>query len=135
MDREKIEEFLERFTGLAAGATTVALLAVADRAGLTRYLGDNPSGTADEIADGARLDARYVREILSGLTAAGVMEYDPGTGVFSLPPEHALFVSDDTSPYFMGGWFDMIPSTMTQVEGVANATIHGGGVGFENLVG
>ena len=131
MDRERIEEFLDRFTGFLAGSTTIGLLAVADRSGLSEYLGEHNSGTAEEIATGARLDERYVREIMSGLTAAGVVEYEPDTGVFTLPPEHALFISSDESPYFMGGWLDMVPSVMSQVEGVANATVHGGGVGFE----
>ncbi|MBW3666698.1 MAG: class I SAM-dependent methyltransferase [Actinobacteria bacterium] len=135
MDREKIEAFLDRFVGFASGAAVLGLLAVADRSGLSSYLAENPSGTAAEIAEGARLEERYVREILAGLAAAGVVEYDPGSGVFELPAEHALFIADDTSPYFMGGWMDMIPSAMTQIEGVANATVHGGGVGFEEFGG
>lgn len=135
MDREKIEAFLDRFVGFASGAAVLGLLAVADRSGLSSYLAENTSGTASEIAEGARLEERYVREILAGLAAAGVVEYDPGSGVFELPAEHALFIADETSPYFMGGWMDMIPSAMTQIEGVANATVHGGGVGFEEFGG
>ncbi|MFZ0014199.1 MAG: class I SAM-dependent methyltransferase [Acidimicrobiia bacterium] len=133
MDRDRIEAFLDRFVGYASGATTIGLLAVADRCGLLTWLGENRSGTADEIASGAGLEARYVREIMSGLAAAGAVEYDPGTGVFTLPAEHALFLSDELSPYFMGGWLDMVPSTMSQVDGIAHATRHGGGVGFEEF--
>lgn len=132
IDRERIEAFLDRFVGLASGAAVLGLLAVADRSGLSAYLAGHP-GTAAEIAEGARLDERYVTEILSGLAAAGVVEYDSDTGVFDLPPEHALLIADEDSPYFMGGWMDMIPSMMAQIEGVANATIHGGGVGFEEF--
>lgn len=135
MDREKIEAFLDRFVGFASGAAVLGLLAVADRSGLSSYLAENPAGTAAEIAEGARLDKRYVEEILSGLAAAGVVTYEPETGVFDLPEEHALFIADESSPYFMGGWMDMIPSAMTQIEGVANATVHGGGVGFEEFGG
>jgi len=135
MDREKIEAFLDRFVGFASGAAVLGLLAVADRSGLSSYLAENPAGTASEIAQGARLDKRYVEEILSGLAAAGVVTYEPETGVFDLPEEHALFIADESSPYFMGGWMDMIPSAMTQIEGVANATVHGGGVGFEEFGG
>ncbi|MGH3649261.1 MAG: class I SAM-dependent methyltransferase, partial [Acidimicrobiia bacterium] len=43
------------------------------------------------------------------------------------------FLADDSSPYFMGGWIDMIPSLMSQVDGVAHAARHGGGVGFEEF--
>ncbi len=33
----------------------------------------------------------------------------------------------------MGGWFDMIPATMSQIDGVAAAAKDGGGVGFEEF--
>ncbi len=71
MDRARTEAFLDRFVDLASGATTIGLLAVADRSGLLVYLGEGHSGTSDQIAEGAGLDPRYVREILSGLAAAG----------------------------------------------------------------
>ena len=128
MDRTRVEAFLERFNALGAGATTVALLAVADRSGLLGWLGSDGGGTAVEIAEGAGLDARYVTEVCSGLAAAGVLSHE--SGVFTLPEEHALLLADESSPYFMGGWLDMIPAFYGQIDGVANATRHGGGVGF-----
>jgi len=131
VDRARIDGFLDRFVDLASGATTIGLLAVADRSGLSRHVGDAGGGTAEELADGAGLDARYVEEIMSGLTAAGVVEYDPVTKRFDLPPEHALFLSDESSPYFMGGFFDLIPAFLAQIDGVAKATREGGGVRFE----
>ncbi len=133
MDRDRIESFLERFVGLASGATTMGLLAIADRSGLTAWLGEHESGTVEGIAQGAGLDTRYVREIMSGLAAAGVVEYDADSGIFRLPQEHALFLASEVSPYFMGGWLDMIPSLMAQIEGISRATVHGGGVGFEEF--
>lgn len=131
MDRPRIEAFLDRFVGYSAGAMTMALLAVADRSGLLAWLKDNGSGTVEAIAAGAGLEERYVTEIMSGLAASGVVDYDPATGIFTLPPEHALFVADETSPYFMGGWFDMVPAVMRQIDGVVDATLNGGGVEFE----
>jgi 2-polyprenyl-3-methyl-5-hydroxy-6-metoxy-1,4-benzoquinol methylase len=133
MDRARVEQFLDRFVGIASGATTIGLLSVADRSGLLAWMGEGGSGTADAIADGAGLDPRYVREILSGLTAAGVVEYEPVGGVFALPPEHALFLSDESSPYFMGGWLDMVPAVMSKVDAIADAVRDGGGVGFDEF--
>ena len=133
MDKKRVEAFLDRFVSIASGATTVGLLAIADRSGLLSYLGNTGGGTVEEIADGARLDPRYVQEILSGLAAAGVLDYEPGSRRFDLPPEHALFVSNEESPYFMGGWFDMLPATFAQLDGIAAATQNGGGVGFEEF--
>jgi SAM-dependent methyltransferase len=133
MDRSRIEAFLDRFVDLASGATTIGLLAVADRSGLSRHLGEKGGGTAEEIATGAGLEARYVTEILSGLAAAGVVEYDSESGRFELPPEHALFLADESSPYFMGGFLDMLPTILAQVDRVADATVHGGGVPFADF--
>ncbi|HJS71102.1 MAG TPA: methyltransferase domain-containing protein [Acidimicrobiia bacterium] len=133
MDRDRIAAFLDRFVGYASGATTIGLLAVADRSGLLAWLGEHHTGTVEEIAHGARLDARYTREILSGLAAAGAIAYDAETQVFTLPPEHALFLADSASPYYMGGWMDMIPAVMSQVDAVARATEDGGGVHFQEF--
>jgi SAM-dependent methyltransferase len=131
MDRERVEAFLEKMVGYLSGATTVGLLAVADRSGLSAYLGEHPRGNVEAIAEGAGLDSRYVLEILSGLAAAGVVEYDPETEEFHLPPEHALFVAGEVSPYFMGGWFDMLPVVMEKLDAIAECVVGGGGVAFE----
>lgn len=133
MDRSKIDDFLDRFVDITAGATTIGLLAVADRSGLLGHLGEGKSGSSEEIAADADLDPRYVNEILSGLAAAGVVDYDTSTGAFALAPEHALFLSDADSPYFMGGWFDMLPAVLSQIDGIAEATRSGGGVPFERF--
>ncbi len=129
MDKAKVETFMERFLDLASGATTMGLLAVADRTGLSRWMAQAGSTTAREAAEGAGLDLRYVEEILAGLAAGGVLEYDDGR--FTLPPEHAAFVADETSPYFMGGWMDMIPILMAHLDGVSAASRSGGGVPYE----
>ena len=133
MDRAKIDGFLDRFVEIASGATTIGLLAVADRSGLLRHLGEVGGGTASELARGAGLESRYVEEIMSGLAAAGVADYDAEEKRFDLSPEHAQFVSDESSPYFMGGFFDMIPAFFAQIDGVAAATRLGGGVRFEDF--
>ena len=132
VDRTRIASFMDQFVDIAAGATTIGLLAIADRSGLLRWMSSNPAGTSPEIAAGAGLEERYVREILSGLAAAGVVEYQPHEEIFKLPAEHALLVADESSPYFMGGWLDMIPSAMKHVDSIARAAIAGGGVAFEN---
>jgi SAM-dependent methyltransferase len=131
MDRSHIEEFLDSFIVHAAGATTIALLAIADRTGLARWLAAHAGATAAEVAAGAGLEERYVTEILSGLTAAGVVEHEKGR--FTLPAEHALFITDEGSPYFMGGWLDMIPAAYRQIDAIADATVNGGGVAFEDF--
>lgn len=127
MDRDRIGQFLDRFVDLAAGATTIALLAVADRTGLLTHLDAEPA-SADEIADRAGLDQRYVSEILAGLAAAGVVDLGTDGESYSLSEEHALFLADASSPYYMAGWLDLIPALYAVIDEVADAVRHGGGV-------
>ncbi len=128
-ERDQIWEFIHRFQELAAGATTIGLLSVADRTGLLRFLAGSGSVTPGEAASGAGLDPRYVEEILFGLAAAGVLEH--AAGRFTLPPTTAEVIASDESPYSMAGWLDMIPAAMARVADVSEATKHGGGVPFE----
>ena len=128
-DRDQIWEFIHRFQELAAGATTIGLLSVADRTGLLRFLAGSSSVTPDEAASGAGLNPRYVEEILFGLAAAGVIEHEGDR--FTLPTATAEVIASDDSPYSMVGWLDMIPAAMARVGDVADATQQGGGVPFE----
>jgi len=133
LDRDKATAFVEQITRFAAGATTIGLLAIADRTGLLRSMNGAGRATATETALRAGTDERYTREILSGLVAAGVVDYDAAGETFLLPDEHAAVVADDRSPYSMAGWFDMIPEAITHLDGIAEATRSGGGVSSEEF--
>ena len=130
MDRKKTLAFIDQFTTMAAGATTIGLLAVADRTGLLRSMAGKPARSVDEIAADAQLDPRYTTEILSGLVAAGVIDYLPSELTFSLSDEHAAVISDDTSPYSMAGWLDMLPAALDHTDEIAAAVVDGGGIPF-----
>ncbi len=132
MDRAAVWEFMERFVDMAAGAATLFTLAVADRSGLMKVLGNSEPLTIEQAAGSAGLDERYVQEILSQLAASGVLDYDPTTEAFVLPPERATVIADDSSPYAMGGWLDMLPIAGNFIDEVAEATRHGGGVPSSN---
>jgi 2-polyprenyl-3-methyl-5-hydroxy-6-metoxy-1,4-benzoquinol methylase len=133
VDRDKALEFIDRFTTIAAGATTIGLLAVADRTGLLRSMAGKPARTVDVIAADAGLDRRYTREILSGLVAAGILDYSPADAAFALSDEHATVIADDASPYSMTGWLDMLPAALDHTDEIAAATRDGGGVPFASF--
>lgn len=128
MDRAAVWEFMERFVGFASGTATIYSLAVADRSGLLAVLADSNPRTVAEVAETADLNERYVEEILAQLTAAGVVDYDPTGRTYRLPPEHATVVADDSSPYAMTGWLDMLPAAGVFIDDVAEAARTGGGV-------
>lgn len=130
MDRDRIWQFMERMTGFAAGFTTLGLLSLADRTGILEALaGGGPLGV-EAVGQSAGVDRRYAEEILSGLAVAGVVGYDPSSETFSLPEEHAAVVADDTSPYSLAGYLDMLPAMVAQLPALTEAVESGGGVPF-----
>lgn len=128
MDRDAVWQFLDRFTGFAAGFTTISLLAVAERAGLLTALAAGEPMTVAEVVGDSGADERLTDEILSALVAAAVLDHADGR--FTLPPEHAAVVADDTSPYSMTGWLDMLPAVAERLPAITSAVTEGGGVPF-----
>ncbi|HXU90290.1 MAG TPA: class I SAM-dependent methyltransferase [Methylomirabilota bacterium] len=89
MDQNRAAKFAERLlTTLNEGALCL-MLSIGHRTGLLDVLRALPPSTSAEIAKRAGLDERYVREWLGAMVAARVMEVDPATTRFVLPPEHA----------------------------------------------
>jgi len=131
LDRDKTRAFLDDVVEMIAGATAIGMLAVGDRSGLLAAMTNDFSGTPAEIAAAAHLDPRYTKELVEGLYSAGILTYDPSSGRFALPPEHAAVIADDASPYSMAGWLDMVPAALEHTDSIADATRSGGGVPFD----
>lgn len=92
-DSAKAETFSSRvLTTLNDGALCL-MISVGHRTGLFDTLGTLPPATSEEIAAQAGLDERYVREWLGAMVTSGVIAVDPVTTRFSLPPEHAAFLT------------------------------------------
>src|SRR5262245_53580352 len=92
-DREKAEAFAGKvLTALNDGALCL-MVSIGHRTGLFDVMSKLPAATSNEIADQAGLNERYVREWLGAMTTARVVEVDPTTQCFSLPPEHAAFLT------------------------------------------
>jgi 2-polyprenyl-3-methyl-5-hydroxy-6-metoxy-1,4-benzoquinol methylase len=127
-DPKKVEAFVGKVLGDAAGFTTVALAALGDRHGLFKDMaGCGPQSPA-ELAACTKTDERYVREWLSAMAAAGYVRYDPASGKFTLPDEHVPALAQEAGPAFFGGAFDEIVSTLGQFEALSEAFRSGGGV-------
>ena len=93
LDRARAEAFADSLlTGLNHGALCL-MLSVGHRTGLFDVMGQSPPSTSDELATRAGLNERYVREWLGAMTTARIVEVDPTTLRFSLPPEHACFLT------------------------------------------
>jgi 2-polyprenyl-3-methyl-5-hydroxy-6-metoxy-1,4-benzoquinol methylase len=83
------EQFASRIMGVIDSASVAMLLSIGHQTSLFDAMAELPPATSIQIADAAGLNERYVREWLGGVTAAQIVNYNPATGMYSLPREHA----------------------------------------------
>ncbi len=130
MDKQVVREFTGRFMEMTTGAAVLAVVAVADRIGLFQQLAGQGPLSLEEIVERSGLERRYLEEILATLSAADLLEYDVANESFQLSDERAACLADESSPYFLAGWSQMVPALYGAIPGVAEACRRGGGVPF-----
>ena len=130
MDKSKREQFVGQMMGYVTGAALSGMIYIGDRVGLFTALNGAGAVTSSELATRAGLQERYVREWLSAMAAAGIVEYDSATERFTLPEEHAAVLADENSPSFLAGFFQNTPAMINVAPRVAEAFVKGGGVPF-----
>ena len=96
LDMSRVEEFAERLFGFYIGAGLASMIDIGHRTGLFEAMVGAP-GTSDEIAARAGLSERHVREWLGAVTTAGIVVYDAATKSYTLPAEHAICLTGETS--------------------------------------
>jgi hypothetical protein len=122
------QEFMGRLTGDMSGAVAVALSIVGDRLGLFSAISNLGGATADELADAARVDARFVRDWAAALVSAGYLECDGSGRRFSLPAEHAFALAHEGGPFFLGGAFQQLSAMLGRLDELAEGVRSGRGV-------
>lgn len=128
IDAAKQEAFAGHVLQTLNGASTALLAGVAHQTGLFDKMAKLPPSTSGEVAREAGLNERYVREILGGLVLGGFVEYDPSSGTYHLPAEHAAFLTREAGPDNLA-YFTQYYGKLAEVEPrIVEATRNGGGV-------
>ena len=97
-DERKAEEFAGRMVTILNDAGLALMLSIGHKTGLLDTMAGLPPSTSEEIAKAAGLQERYVREWLGALTTGRIVEHDPEAMTFSLPPEHAAWLTRAAGP-------------------------------------
>jgi ubiquinone/menaquinone biosynthesis C-methylase UbiE len=87
------EAFAGRLLTVLNDGALCLMISVGHRTGLFDAMRELPPATSDEIARRAGLNERYVREWLGAMVTGRVIEVDPQSNRFSLPPEHAAYLT------------------------------------------
>jgi 2-polyprenyl-3-methyl-5-hydroxy-6-metoxy-1,4-benzoquinol methylase len=106
------------------------MTSIGHRTGLFDTLAKLPPSTSQQIADAAGLNERYVREWLGSMVTGRFVEYEPIAGVYSLPPEHAAFLTRAATPNNIAVSAQFLPLLGTVEDRVIECFYQGGGVPY-----
>ena len=127
LDWDKVKAFAFQTMTDIGTAMHGALSYIGDRLGIFKAMAGAGWISSAELAASTGLSERYLREWLGAMAAARYVEYDPATRKFLLPPEHAMILAKEDSPFFFGGFIQGI-ANIAMAPKVAEAFKTGKGV-------
>jgi SAM-dependent methyltransferase len=134
IDGAKLEAFVFRAVDEIGATLNAALVVMGDKLGLYRALAGAGPLTPDELAQRTGTAERYVREWLNNQAAGGYVEYDPATGRYTLPPEQAVALTDESSPAYIPGFFQIAVGSVLDSPRITEAARTGAGIGWHDHV-
>ncbi len=127
INENKMNEFLGKVVGDFGAALSSSLVYIGQKLGLYKAMTDGPI-TPVELARKTSTNERYVREWLINQAASGYVDYEPETERYSLSPEQAAALTDEASPFYVGGGFYVVKAMTAAVSRIEDAFRNGGGL-------
>lgn len=128
ISEEKMHAFLGKVVGDFGAALSSALVYIGQKLGLYKAMAAAGSVTPAELAQKTATNERYVREWLINQAAGGYAQYDSATGRYSLSPEQVVALTEENSPFYVGGGFFVIKAMTGAVERIESYFRDGGGM-------
>lgn len=98
LDENKAEAFAQKMLNILNSAGVALMVSIGHRTGLLEVMSKILPSTSADISRSAALNERYVREWLGAMVTGGIVEFDPLTQAYRLPPEHSAFLTPAASP-------------------------------------
>jgi SAM-dependent methyltransferase len=134
LDPEKLQQFVFRAVEEVGATLNAALVVMGDKLGLYRALAGAGPLTPAELAERTGTAERYVREWLNAQAAGGYVAYEADSGRYTLPPEQAVALTDEDSPAYLPGFFQIALGSVTDSPRITEAARSGAGVGWHDHV-
>ncbi len=129
LNQDKLHEFMGRAV-VDIGATLHAgLVLIGEKLGLYKALAEIGPTTPADLAKKTGTTERYVREWLNAQAAGGYVTYGDD-GCYSLTPEQAFALADESSPAYLPGAFLLATSAVKATPKITEAFKTGGGFGW-----
>ena len=134
VDMDKLMGFVFRAVDEVGATVNCALVVMGDKLGLYRALAGAGPLTPGELASRTGTAERYVREWLNAQAAGGYVEYEPDSGRYTLPPEQAVALTDESSPAYLPGFFQIALGSVLDSPRITEAATSGAGFGWHEHV-
>lgn len=129
LDVNKLNEFIGRFVADLGAAVHTGMVVIGEKLGLYKALAGGPLSSA-ELATKTQTDERYLREWLASQAAGGYITYDEKTHQFSLSEEQAFALTNEDSPAYLPGAFELALGSLAAVPRIADSFRSGAGMGW-----
>jgi SAM-dependent methyltransferase len=133
LDMNKLNAFIGQFVNDLGASVHAGMVVIGEKLGLYKALADGPL-TAFQLALKTGTDERYLREWLSSQAAGGYVTYDEKTNKFGLSEEQAFTLTDENSPAYLPGAFEMALGSLAAVPRIAESFRTGEGMGWHEHV-
>lgn len=133
LDMNKLNAFIGQFVTDLGAAVHAGMVVIGEKLGLYKALADGPL-TSAELAARTQTDERYVREWLGSQAAGGYVTYDEKTNKFHLSHEQAFTLSNEDSPAYLPGAFELALGSLAAVPRIAESFRSGAGMGWHEHV-
>ena len=118
MDDARMTAFVEKAIEDVGALLGGSMVVIGDKLGLYRAMAGAGWLSPADLASRTGTAERYVREWSSAQAARGYLQYD-GDGRFLLPDEHAIPLTDETSPACVIGAFEIAVGSVYATDAIA----------------
>jgi SAM-dependent methyltransferase len=130
IDPDKLEAFMGQAVTDMGAVISAPLFLIGERLGLYKAMAGHGPMTSQEVAEAAGVAERSVREWLRNQAAGGYVTYDADADAYELPPEQAMALADEESPFYLLGAYELIASLYADEEKITAAFRSGDGMGW-----
>ena len=130
LDQQAADAFADRLLGILNSGALASMLSIGHRTGLLDTMATLRASTSDQIAAAAGLNERYVREWLGAMVTGRIVNYDSASRCYTLPAEHAAFLTRNASPNNIAATMQFIPLVGAVEDAIVDCFYHGGGVPY-----
>lgn len=128
VDQSKLENFLGKVVGDFGACMSTVLAYMGDKLGLYKALAKFGPMNSKELSEKTKTTERYVREWLINQAAGGYVEYDEKSEKYFIPVEQAVALTDEESPFFVGGGFQLVNALLKAEPRISESFLNGKGM-------